>query len=355
MNDLKLRHLVKREMSGDKEADGFHLSIHRSIQLSILHGLCRDPQQRHLVFQQSFDAVEQQMPEESRIQVSQPEHHGRYEMYVPQILSLHAHSLWPHPPISLPLAFARRVKDCGTFMWHNRQHIEGEKALKTAKDILSQLNFEDMDPIYGDINGTLGTMLDMIGVTRRAESKRLKQHVIKVRERERASTPSERRTREDEIRLYNAYASAIFYQLDEDAAGVIQTMKECHEHYSLWGTEEEYPFEYAKYYNHTGLAYMHLGDTEKGIWFSKRACELQVAHGGSNAPMSLLYYFVLGNQYYMHGDIRASLDLNERILENRRQVCGATNPATLESYSMTGALLLLDHQAKKAKYVLDSR
>ncbi|KAK7735795.1 hypothetical protein SLS63_003753 [Diaporthe eres] len=237
----------------------------------------------------------------------------------------------------------------------DEQHIEGEKALKTAKDILSQLNFEDMDPIYGDINGTLGTMLDMIGVTRRAESKRLKQHVIKVRERERASTPSERRTREDEIRLYNAYASAIFYQLDEDAAGVIQTMKECHEHYSLWGTEEEYPFEYAKYYNHTGLAYMHLGDTEKGIWFSKRACELQVAHGGSNAPMSLLYYFVLGNQYYMHGDIRASLDLNERILENRRQVCGATNPATLESYSMTGALLLLDHQAKKAKYVLDSR
>jgi hypothetical protein len=305
---------------------------------------------RSEVFQQAFRAVKQQLPHGSRIQVSQPELHHIYEIYVPQILYLHAHSLWPQPRIPLPFDFAEAVKDCGTFMWHNRQHAEGEKALQTAKEILKELQFTETDPVYGDIDGTLGVMADMTGISRRGDSIYLRNNVARIREREYASIPPDKRTIEDTIRLYNAKADyALLLLLDEKAEEAIAVMEDCQRQYTQWGSEDQFPFEFAKYYNHSGLAFMQLGETARGVEFSKRACELQVAHGGPNAPLSLMYYFVLGNQYYMNNEIENSLQLNRRILENRRQVCGQVNPSTLESFSFTGSLLFFSGQAEEAR------
>lgn len=282
----------------------------------------------------------------------QPELTSLYETYLPQILCLYSHSLWPEPHIPLTVGFAKLVANYGVFMWHNRQVFEGEKVLRTARDILEAHGSTDTNPVIGDIDSTLSYFADTIGISRRKDSIRWRESAVKARETEYASIPPESRTINDHIRFYNSKTSlACCYLQDEKAEEGITLMEECLEAYRSWGTEEQYPFEYSKYYNYIAMAFMQLGRTAKGVEFSKRACELQVAHSGPHGRMSLSHYFILGNHYCMHGDIKSALEINIRVLQNRRRVCGESNMETLESYSMTGALYFLNHQPEKARSV----
>lgn len=123
-----------------------------------------------------------------------------------------------------------------------------------------------MDPLYGDIDGTLGVMCDLTGVSRRAESRELRTNVVTIREKEYASISAETRTREDDIQLYNAKADYACYLLqDERASEALAIMEGCLQQYQSWGSEQEFPFEYAKYYNHAGIALMQLGRTSEGV------------------------------------------------------------------------------------------
>ncbi|KAI1778940.1 hypothetical protein F4818DRAFT_437743 [Hypoxylon cercidicola] len=126
------------------------------------------------------------------------------------------------------------------------------------------------------------------------------------------------------IRFYNSKSSlAVFVLQEEKAEEAIALMEECLKAYKSWGSEDQFPFEYSKYYN-TTVAFMQLGCFEEALAFSKRACELQVAHSGPNGHTSLAFYFMLGNIYYMKGDINSALELNIRVLENRRKILEST-------------------------------
>ncbi|KAI0965360.1 hypothetical protein F4678DRAFT_485319 [Xylaria arbuscula] len=339
IKDLRMRQLVKRERSG---SNSFHLSIHRTTQLCILNTISEDVHHRKRVFDQAFNAVKQQLPEPSRIRAPQPEASGRYQTYIPHILSVHGHSVWPEPPVDLPVDFAKTIAECGTFMWHNRQFLDGEKALLASKDILRSHNYDSMDPLYGDINSTLASMYDLIGVSRRKESSQLRASAFEIRAKEWAAIPSLSRTTDDHIRFIASKSSMAGHLLHADDAAKseesLALMEVCLEAYKLWGTEQEVPFEYAKYYLGTAVALAQLGRIREGIERAEHSCQLMIAHSGPFGHLTLMHHFTLGNLYYLSGNTGRALIINEEVLDNRRKVSGETSMETLESYSMTGYL-----------------
>jgi hypothetical protein len=65
--------------------------MHRSLQLRLLHGLAGDVETRLVVQDQAFIIIKAQIPEPSKIQISQPGVLDKYEKNVPQVVSLLKH------------------------------------------------------------------------------------------------------------------------------------------------------------------------------------------------------------------------------------------------------------------------
>ncbi|KAI0855114.1 hypothetical protein F4860DRAFT_521970 [Xylaria cubensis] len=350
IKDLRTRQLIKRERSGP---NSFHLSIHRTTQLCILNSLSDNTLRRKVVFDQAFNAIKQQLPEPSRIRAPQPESAGQYQTYIPHILSVYGHSVWPEPPIDLPIDLAKTIAECGTFMWHNRQFPDGEKALLASKDILKSHNYDSMDPLYGDINSTLSSIYDFIGVSRRKESSQLRASAFEIRAKEWASIPDLSRTTKDHNRFIASKSSLAIHLLHADdpakAQEALDLSEVCLQAYKIWGSEQQIPFEYAKYYHITATALAQLGRIREGLERAERASKLMRAHSGPLEHLTLMMDFMLGNLYYFSGNIDRALTINERVLDLRRTVSGEVSIETFESYSMTGYLYFLVGRLGEAK------
>lgn len=102
---LSRRQLVKRDVS---EGEGY-LSIHRSLQWSIILDLSRNNDQRWAIYQQAFVLLRRGLPMSSPLQTPEPEKWSDFEDLSPQVLSLRSHCLWPTPPVDFPVDFAKML------------------------------------------------------------------------------------------------------------------------------------------------------------------------------------------------------------------------------------------------------
>ena len=75
-----MRQLVKREPTG---SSGPYLSIHRSLQLSILHGLSLSPELRLQIFHQALSLIRKQLPPPSVTRGFQHDMFEKYKVYPP--------------------------------------------------------------------------------------------------------------------------------------------------------------------------------------------------------------------------------------------------------------------------------
>ena len=346
--DLSLRQLIKREES----SDGHFLSVHRSLQLCILDGLSSLESTRKTVFHRAFALIYPQLPSPSKIEISEPKMFHRYAKYVPQVISLRTHSLWPQPPLKLSLDFARVLANIGISMWNVGLLKDGMAALETAESILKDLNHDQDDPLMSDIDVPLGIIYDFVGVSRWKEAFLRRKRALDIRTRAHDAIPKNDRTISDEIRLFNVEADMGCALLQQERFGEAMTKFEnCLMQYKSWEpVEEKLPFEYSKYYNHSAFVLASHGRYAEAITLSRRACDLLQMYSGSDSPLVLLYRFVLGNHLFHAAQFPESLKINEEVLQARRRICGETNPYTQESYSFTGMLLGLCNRHKEARF-----
>ena len=350
VGELRTRQLVKRETPSDIQP---YFSLHRSLQLSVLHRLSAHLQERQKVFTQAFHLVRAQMPEASRIQSYQRDVWHRYEAYVPQISSMRTHSLWLYPKLKLPAEFAQALIGIGTYLWHQGLLSQGREAMETAEQILMEAPVDEMDVRFSDIDDVLGIIDDLTGISCRADSLRRRHRAVKIRRHHHNLIPEKDRSRTDHIRLYNAEANlgCAFLQAEmfKEAEKIFE---DCLVNYKQWTpNEHEIPFEYAKYYNHTAFVRTFQGLHVEAIKFARRACDLQEMDGGPHSPLLQYNRFNLGNQLFHAGKIDESLEVNQACLRDKIRICGKDNPWTLESYSATGGLLFLLGRNEEAKYV----
>ena len=347
--DLTLRQLIKREEC----SDGHFFSVHRSLQLCILDGLSSLEATRKTVFHQAFALIQPQLPPPSKSEISDPKLFHRYSKYVPQVISLMTHSLWPQPSLKLSLDFAQVLADIGIFMWNVGLLKDGMAALETAEDVVKDLNLDRESPLMSDIDVPLGIMCDFIGVSRRKEALFRRERALDIRARVYGAIPRNDRTVMDRIRLFNVDADMGCAFLQQERFGeAMKKFELCLAQYKSWeSVEENLPFEYSKYYNHSAFVHASQGRHMEAVTSSRRACYLLQLHSGPNSPLVLLYRFVLGNHLYHAAELSESLKLNEDVLQARRNICGETNPYTQESYSFTGMLLGLCDRLEEARYV----
>lgn len=193
---LRRRHLVNRE-----EIDGHYcLTMHRSLQWSIIADLSRDYLQRFKVYQQAFTLLRHRLPFKSLNPTPEPNTRPKFEEISPQVLSLRTHCLWPEPPIELPPEFARILADVGVYLWQTGLWLDGRKALETAQGIINKQRVPAIDPLRRDVLTHLGVLDGMGGVSQRKIGLERREEALRIQRLIFKDTPFERLPYEEKVR-----------------------------------------------------------------------------------------------------------------------------------------------------------
>ncbi|KAL9015104.1 MAG: hypothetical protein Q9173_000285 [Seirophora scorigena] len=288
---LRRRQLVRRETSGVEP----YLSIHRSLQWSIIVDLSRIHDHRWSVYHQAFVLLRRGMPMSSPIQVPEPNEWPQFERYTPQILNLRTNCLWPEPPVDLPVDFAHILSDMGTYMWHPGLVDDGSEALETAEHILDERGVGETEPLRGDILGNLGILSGFAGVSQREKGMNRRLEALKMRKEVHEDIPKKKVTRNDEIRLYIAGSDVAFGHLqDEKFEEVEEIMERCLKSIQVLG---------------------YRGQDTLRI----RQILLHHFFAGAEHSVTQLWKFSLVNLMYHSGDVAQSLRINEEVLATRKR------------------------------------
>lgn len=347
-----MRTLQLRQLIGIHDEEGSaYISIHRTVQWNVLYIISRDKDNRWEAFNHAFTLIKEGTPTVSPLQIPEPEHWPAFQKYVPQILQLRMHCIWPEPPVELPINFAKILSDMGIYMWQVGILTDGSAALHTAIDILDNHKVSRMDPLRGDIAAILKTLTRWVGVS---QIERCIQHgkeelIIRKAEYE-GLKMDEKLTRTDEIRRYNAENDYALVLLElEDFETVESMIEECFKQYQLWGTEDEIPFEYHKYFDEIAFVRMSQGKVKEALGHCHHAMNLiQKFVGEEQLGISgLLTHLALLT--YHSGDVRGALDFNEKALKLRKEHRGDYNHYTLDSYALSGAFMMLCGDYEKAE------
>ena len=331
---LVKRHLVNRE----SDVGVWYFTIHRALQRGILYKLDKDPEVRRQIFDRALSMIRQITPEASPIQVPTPDNWGKFEAALPQITALRAAFLQSQPPIERTLELAELLYDAGFNTWEREMSHQGLGLLDTAEMILDDLAHTTESNLRANIHTMKALICDNIGITMKAEGFTHSQKALSIRKRL-SSSQEGKLSRNDEILLYNAMndlAESYLQSYDyERAKALIDT---CKAKYEEWGTEEEYPFEYGKYYRNTGAVQALQGNHDEAIKSGSRAAELAELDSGTITPRYLYYYYDVACQTLQSGDIEGALRMHEEIWETREEICGAHHDVTLQSCYTVGAM-----------------
>jgi tetratricopeptide (TPR) repeat protein len=330
--------LVKRSLvtyeTGSSEP---YLTIHRSLQRGILYKLDKQVESRQAVFEQAFSIVRQITPSASPIQVPNPRFWSEFEAAVPQIFALRSAFLGSQPQIEGSVQFAELLYDAGFNTWEREMSYSGLQLLETAEQILDDLGYDENAKLRADIHAIAGIICDNIGISRKAQGLLHRQKALKIRQMV-VDEAGESVTRDQEILLYNAMndvAESLLQSYGYQEAEVL--VESCKVQYAKWGTEDEFPFEYGKYYRNIGAVRCLQRRFEEAITSTERAVELIGLDTGVG-PRYLFYMYDSACHVLQAGDLETSLKIHREIFETREDVCGEFNDVTLQSAYTIGAL-----------------
>lgn len=347
--------MIKRAQS----SEGTLLEIHRSLQLNLLLDMTKEPHpsKRQEIYEEVLSMLGSILPAASRLQQNEKDIWPSFNKYVPQVLSLYHNSQWPDPPIDLDFRFAKILSNIGTFLWHTGQIRECDSVMNTSIAIIQAQskdfqNTLECQTILSDIYLVTGIIADCIGVSRRQQSLDQRKLLLEMRERElKAIVPRSHVTVDDEIRWGNAKGDlACAYMQRGRYEDAKEIMTELLGWYQKWGSEDEYPYEYAKYYLYLGYILMTEGKPTEALEHARKGLELDIAHAGDIDSTVLITRYDVASLLFNAGKVQESLDMHEETLENRVKICGRNSQFTSESYEAVGILShLLGKNPRAAK------
>ncbi|KAL9026672.1 MAG: hypothetical protein Q9196_004695 [Gyalolechia fulgens] len=342
--NLRNSQLVKRENQTNENL----LTTHRSIQTAILHKLDQNPEQRQISFQSTCTLLRQVFPRPSPLQQPESEKWPRIQMFLPQLLSLEKAYLQAHPPMDCSLEVAILLSDVGLNIWDRGLAEDARSLMLTSEKILDGMGCDPWAMERSDIHVLLGILTDTVGITQRKEGLRYRESAKKIRKHYIDSIPPDRLTLEEEIRYYNtitdlACSHQQFNRYDEIEA----TCQLVIEKYRSWGTEEEFPYEFAKYYHHMAFVFVYRGDTAAAVQHASHATKLLEL--GSFGLLATLFKFDCATLYFQNGQNALAIAEHEEVLRLRLLKLGRSNIMTIQSYVALGAIYYFRDQLTHAE------
>lgn len=333
-SELARRRLIAIKVEDDQET----LSIHRELQLKILKDLERDPQNREKVFHQAYFLVRKKFPTTSPIQVPLPQNWPIYMKYVTHVLSLR--KVFTESTITLAptLGFARLLFDGGMSLWEQAKNNDSLELLKSAELVLGQLG-SDNDLLKANIDIIVAILIQKHGFTQIPESLDRIKRALHTRTVYQETTPAEKYTKTDEVLLYNArsdYGYALLQYNNFKEAEPIFT--ECLAKYKEWGSEEEIPYEYSKYYHCMAWCNMYRYKFATSLKFAEMCVKYVTLATGAKSPSTNDCKFDQACMLLQSGDTGQALLVHTEVLETRIRLHGTSYYQTAQSFYAVGAL-----------------
>lgn len=269
-------------------------------------------------------------------------------MFLPQLLSLEKAFLQAHPPIEGSLELAVLLSDVGLNIWDRGLAEDARSLLLTSEKILDGIGYDQWAMERSDVHVLLGILTDTVGITQRKEGLRYRESAKKIRKHYIDSIPPDQLTLEEEIRYYNTITDLACSHQQFNRYGEIEaTCKLVIDKYRSWGTEEEFPYEFAKYYHHMAFVLVYHGDTEAAVQYASHATELLEL--GSFGLLTTLFKFDCATLYFQNGQNDLAIAEHEEVLQCRLLKLGQSNIMTVQSYLALGAIYYFSHDLTHAE------
>ena len=345
IRQLSKRELVARRLDIHKQS---YLSMHRSLQWFLLHRLCRDEQKRNVSFNRALFLIRNLIPRKSPLELFSYQATTAFKKYLPQVLSLFDGAQKPEPPLGQTIEFVTLLSEAGTYMWENGYLKDCRLVMERAEQILHRLGSSSLDWECADIHSTLGILCTSVGVSRRAEGLRRCREAAEVRKRIEdgyAEVPLA-----VEVETVCAWADlARAFLEDEQFDSAEKLMVKCKEHYEKWGTEEQEPWHWSRWYQHMAYIKMYRGEHVEAITWAYRATELQEKATGNGSSMTQIYRFALAHLIYHAGDYPQALKHFKTVYNSCVQLLGHYNHLTQTSHFAYGMLQWINGDPQEAE------
>lgn len=335
--------LVKRELiSGE-----FCLVTHRSIQHALLHKLNRDPIQRQDIFAMALRLLQAALPEASALQ--KPDDHTwlTIEKYIPQIQGIESAYKRAEPKMEGSLALATMFSQFGIDLYDRGLIKVGESFMKSAEEILESMPLEGTLSLRANIHINVGMYTDTLGITRRDDGLERRKKAYDLRRQ--AIEGQSRVSINDDILLHNAVMDlSCSYQQFNRFDQVERLSNQCFERFKTWGTPQEYPYEYAKYYDSMAFLFVYRKQTNLAVRFGELGANL-MKQAAPGTLLSTVYRFDWATFLFQNGNTHQAIGEHKKVLDVRIDMCGKNNPLTLQSYLTLGIMHYFSKDYKSAE------
>ena len=310
-----------------------------------------DEQNRNASFSRALVLIRNLIPRKARLELFSYQASTAFKKYLPQVLSLFDSAQKPEPPLGETIEFVTLLSEAGTYMWENGYLKDCRRVMERAEQILHQIDSSSLDWECADINSTLGILCTSIGVSRRAEGLQRCREASEVRKRienSYAEVPLA-----VEVETVCAWADlARAYLEDEQFDGAEELMEKCKSYYQKWGTEEQEPWHWSRWYQHMAYVKTYRGEHVEAVTWAHRATELQEKATGNSSSLTQIYRFALAHFVYHAGDYPQALTHFKTVYNSCVQLLGDYNHLTQTSHFAYGMLQWINGNPDEAEYAL---
>lgn len=342
------RALCKRSLISIKTTDTSlcddMFAMERSLQHAILLQLDQDPDLRFTIFDQAFNVIRLATPKANNKQIPNPKLWPQFRKVVTHIVSLCRKFVEAAPPIQGTLELARLLYDGGFSLWERQDYATTQDALlilTTSLKILDEVSYPTYGRLRADVLAIMGMCCDRLGpafydkaLEIRKEARRIRQTIREqeVRDDDDVSPTTDRL-------LYNSLNDQGIAEMQLNRFPEAEILfDECLRKYRTWGSEEDYPFEYAKYYHNMGLVRMCHGRFPEAVNFLGNAVELEKRYeGAKSSPLISMFAYHYACVLFHAGDVKSALEKHLAILAERELQPGGCSEMTLLSCYTVGA------------------
>jgi len=337
INQLSGRRLIQvREAANGEPVYSIHRLLQQKIQLDMDNYGFADS------FRRAFRLIRKRYPRAEPTQVPDPETWDVCGEYMPHIYSFQRVFEEVKDDLQItqlvdpkPVEIAELFYDAGFHVWaRGTTGFDGLSFLDTAKGILEAIQMDPYDKLHADIGCMAGLLLLNLGCRSRVAGTRRLQRAAEIRKKIWMEHPE---SDNNDVMYRNSVTDYSLCLLNEhrfDEAGRLMT--ECLERYREWGSEEDNPFEYSKYYGNYSVVLMWEGRMKDAIRYVERCIQYTEKFSGK-ASMYYRRQFLLGCYLLQSADIQGALDKHLETLIARLALHGKHHEFTILSMYAVGA------------------
>ncbi|KAE8136798.1 hypothetical protein BDV38DRAFT_283736 [Aspergillus pseudotamarii] len=340
LRSLHSRQLVKREMVDNQG----YWSIHRSLQLHLLHLLDKAPYDRQSAFEEAVDIVRRAYPRQSSIQAPSNHNWELQEACLPHVV--HLQNVFENAPPSdseMTLApsqnFVHLLGDLGNYMWERALYDKGVATLELAEKIYETQTWDDLIE-HSKVATILGVLSQEIGISGRQQGLDRCRKSLALRKRHMANLRNQNipPSRDEKLLFANAFndvaCSLLEYACYNQAKGYLDESISIKCSLDLPENGTAF-FNFAENFKNLAIVRLAQKQPDEAMRLIERATTLMEANVGVHAATTQSFLFHRANILYCTGKYANALDAHESVLQARMEIFGE-RAHTLNSYFACG-------------------